>query len=59
MAAVSMATGRMTSIFSVAFEREMFQGYIQPNNMQVLIERFNISTVNLRDHNWVHFGHRF
>ena len=33
MADFTMATGHMTSIFSVAFEREMFKGYIQPNDM--------------------------
>ena len=49
MAAITMATGHKTSIFSVAFEREMFKGYIQPNNMQVLLERFNISAVKFRE----------
>ena len=49
MAAVTMATGHMTSIFSVVFEREMFKGYIQPKNMQVLIERINISAVKFRE----------
>ena len=45
---VTMATCYMISIFSVAFEREMFKGYIQPNDMQVLIERFNISAGKFR-----------
>ena len=58
MAAITMATGHMTSIFSVAFEREMFKGYIQPNKMQVLTERFNISAVKFRQAKLRGFHHK-